>query len=48
MQRVPIDEARIALENDLAKPIPGRQAKKVSESVVEDEMALFKAAAAGR
>lgn len=48
MQRVSLDEAMTSLENELSKPLPGRRVKKVSESVVQDEMALFKAAAAGR
>lgn len=47
MQRVSLDEAKDALDNQLIKPIPGRR-QKVSEAIVEDEMALFKAAAAGR
>lgn len=47
MQQVAIDEAKTSLENELSKPLPGRK-QKVSESVVEDEMALFNAAAAGR
>jgi len=45
MQRVAIDEAVRTLENELSKPLPGRQRKKVSESVVQDEMALFMSAA---
>lgn len=44
---MPIDEAMKALDNELIKPLPGAR-KKVSESVVADEMALFKAAAAGK
>lgn len=47
MQRVALDEAKAALDNQLMQPIPGRR-KKISDSVVEDEMALFRAAAAGR
>lgn len=47
MQQVSIDEAKTSLENQLALPLPGRRVK-VSEAVVEDEMALFKTAAAGR
>lgn len=46
-QRVGIDEGKTTLENELSKPLPGRK-QKVSEQVMEDEMALFKAAAAGR
>lgn len=48
MQRVGLDEAKVSLENELSKPLPGRK-QRVSESVADDEMALFqKAAAAGR
>lgn len=47
MQQVSLDEAKEALDNQLAKPIPGRR-QRVSDSVVEDEMALFNAAAGGR
>lgn len=47
MQQVSLDEAKAALDDQLTRPIPGKT-RKVSESVVEDEMALFKAAAAGR
>lgn len=46
-QRVGIDEGKVSLENELSKPLPGRK-RQVSEQVAEDEMALFKAAAAGR
>ena len=46
MQQVSIDEAKTSLENQLSKPLPGRK-QKVSEKVAQDEMALFKAAAAG-
>lgn len=46
-QRVGIDDAKVSLENELSKPLPGRK-QKVSEQIAEDEMALFKAAAAGR
>lgn len=48
MQRTPIDEAMKALDNELIKPLPGAKRKRVSDSVVQDEMALFKAAAASK
>jgi hypothetical protein len=48
MQRVQIDEAKTSLENELSKPLPGAKRMKVSDSVVNDEMALFRAAASGK
>lgn len=45
MQPVSLDEAKNKLDADLAKPIPGRRQRRVSEAVVQDEMALFAAAA---
>jgi len=47
MQRVNLDEAKAALENQLSQPIPGRKPR-VTDSVVEDEMALFRAAAGSK
>lgn len=47
MERISLDDAKTKLDAELAKPIPGRR-RKVSESVIEDEMALFAAAAASR
>jgi len=47
MQRGGLDESKASLDNQLSQPIPGRKAR-VTTSVVEDEMALFRAAAGSK
>lgn len=45
MERPSLDDAKKRLDAELAKPIPGRRVRRVSDAVVQDEMALFAAAA---